>query len=174
MGPRTRRVVNEAVRFLAVGGVATLVAFVLFNFFVHGWGIVDEPWLGDHVVISYVLANSVGMVISYRGTRSWAFKHRHPRHPDGGRTMYVLINVATWSFPVACLWISRNVFGLDDPVSDNIAANVVGLALGVIARFYLFRQVVFTRKVYQDTALAGTSTLLPGDVEESAGDQHRR
>ena len=45
--------------------------------------------------------------------------------------------------PMACLWISRNVFGLDDPLSDNISANVVGLLLANAARFFLFRWLVF-------------------------------
>ena len=45
--------------------------------------------------------------------------------------------------PMACLWISRNLMGLDDPFSDNISANVIGLALGNAARFVLTRQFVF-------------------------------
>ena len=50
--------------------------------------------------------------------------------------------------PIACLWISRNVLGLDDPYSDNVAANVIGLFLGMVARFYLFRTLVFRRPVH--------------------------
>ena len=45
--------------------------------------------------------------------------------------------------PMACLWISRNVLGLDDPLSDNVSANVIGLALANAARFVLTRQLVF-------------------------------
>jgi len=37
--------------------------------------------------------------------------------------------------------------GLDDPLSDNISANVIGLALGNAARFVLTRQLVFGVKV---------------------------
>jgi hypothetical protein len=47
--------------------------------------------------------------------------------------------------PMTCLWISRNLLGLDDPLSDNISANVVGLLLANAARFGLFRQYVFPR-----------------------------
>lgn len=35
-GRRTQRLAHEGVKFLAVGGVATLVALVLFNVLVHG------------------------------------------------------------------------------------------------------------------------------------------
>jgi hypothetical protein len=44
---------------------------------------------------------------------------------------------------VGCLAFSRNVLGLDDPISDNLSANVVGLFLGLVSRFYLFRVVIF-------------------------------
>ena len=44
---------------------------------------------------------------------------------------------------MACLWISRHVLGLDDPLSDNLAANVIGLGLGTVARFLLIRTWVF-------------------------------
>ncbi len=143
MGRRWKRVLGEASRFLAVGGVATLVAFILFNLLVHGYWVLDQPPLSDHPLWAYIVANSVGMVVSYRGTRSWAFRHRETHHADGGRTAFVAINLVTMTLPIACLWISRNLLDLTDPLSDNIAANVVGLGMGTAARFYLFRTWVF-------------------------------
>lgn len=140
---RSRRLLSEVGRFLTVGGAATLVALVLFNLLVHGLRTGERAVLADRPVLAYVLANSVGMVISYRGSRSWAFRDRPPRQADGGRSAYVLINLVTMSLPIACLLVSRDVLGLDDPLSDNIAANVIGLALGLGARFYLFRRFVF-------------------------------
>lgn len=143
MGSRWQRLLGEVGRFLTVGGVATIVAFVIFNFLVHGFNTEHMALLDDHVIVAYVLANTVGMVISYRGSRSWAFRDRPPVHADGGRLAFVLINLATMALPIGCLAVSRNVFGLDDPFSDNIAANVIGLFLGLVARFYLFRTFVF-------------------------------
>lgn len=159
MSIRWRRIADEVVRFLAVGGLATLVAVLLFNFLVHGFRFGNQALLASEPVLAYVIANFIGMMISYRGTRTWAFKHREPVHADGGRTMYLVINVATMTLPVACLWFSRSVLGLDDPVSDNISANVIGLLLGVVARFVLFRQLVFARPNYRATPLVGTTTL---------------
>ena len=49
--------------------------------------------------------------------------------------------------PIGCLAISRDVLGLDDPISDNVSANVIGLLLGLVARFYLFRTFVFQRPI---------------------------
>ncbi|MCM0621319.1 GtrA family protein [Nocardioides bruguierae] len=165
MGDRLRRLVAEATRFLAVGGLATIVAAVLFNVLVHGVGLFDRALLSDQPIVAYVLANLVGMVISYRGTRSWAFRHRVPAHADGGRTAFLIINVLTMTIPVACLWVSRTLLGLDDPVSDNISANVVGLALGVGARFWLFRTFVFT---HPDASDARTQALGAGQAPPPA------
>ena len=147
MSDRWRRVLTEAYRFLAVGGLATIVAFVLFNLLVHGFRLGYDAPLGDQPYLAYLIANVVGMVVSYRGSRTWVFKDRPPRTADGGRLLFIVINLATMLIPMACLWISRNLLGLDDPFSDNIAANVVGLFLGMVARFYLFRTLVFRRPV---------------------------
>lgn len=148
MSHRWRRVLTEAYRFLAVGGLATIVAFVLFNLLVHGFRIGYDAPLSGHPYLAYVVANVVGMAVSYRGSRSWVFKDRPPRTADGGRLLFIVINLATMLIPMACLWISRNALDLDDPFSDNISANVIGLFLGMVARFYLFRTLVFRRLVH--------------------------
>ena len=143
MSSRWRRVATEVYRFAVVGGAATIVAVLIFNGLVHGYWY--SPPLGNHVIWAYIIANTVGMAISYRGSRSWAFAHRPPRFADGGRTAYVVINIATMTLPIACLKFSRDVLGRTDPFSDNIAANVVGLGLGMVARYYLFRTLVFRK-----------------------------
>ena len=99
------------------------------------------------------------MVISYRGRRLWAFRDRPARHADGGVIAFVVINLATMIIPITCLWISRGVLGLDDPLSDNLSANVVGLMLGRGARFFLFRDFVFQRPIApRDLRRAGCPT----------------
>ena len=148
MSNRWRRVLTEAYRFLAVGGLATIVAFLLFNLLVHGFRLGYDAPLADEPYLAYAIANIVGMAVSYRGSRSWVFKDRPPRTADGGRLLFIVINLATMLIPIACLWVSRNVLGLDDPLSDNVSANAIGLFLGMVARFYLFRTLVFRRPVH--------------------------
>ena len=143
MTPRGRRLAGEIWRYQAVGLVATVVSVILFNLLVHGFNTEGMAPLNDQPQVGYVLANLVGTVIAYRGTRSWAFRHRDTRHPDGGRTAFVAISLVTMLIPMACLWISRNPLGLDDPVSDNVSANLIGLAMANAARFVLTRQLVF-------------------------------
>ena len=144
------RLRGEIGRFMAVGGISTFAAFVVFNFLVHGLYLTDDPWLNGHPVTAFMIASFVGMVISYRLSRAWTFKHRPPRAADGGRTAFFVINVVTMPIPMILLWLSRNWLGLDDPVSDNLAAPVIGQLLGQVARFYLFREYVFQQPVPLD------------------------
>jgi len=111
----------EIGRFMVAGGLATLSSFVVFNFLAHGLWVTDDPWLESQPITAFVLANLVGMVVSYRLSRYWTFRHRPPVHPDGGRTAFFLINLVTLPLAVGTLWFSRHVLGLTDPFSDNVA-----------------------------------------------------
>lgn len=166
MSSRWRRYLTEAGRFLAVGGLATLVALVLFNLMVHGFGGERIALLESQPILAYVLANTVGMAVSFHGSRNYAFKDRSVRPADGGISAFVAINAVTMLLPIGCLTISREVLGLADPVSDNIAANVIGLVLGMTARFFLFRTFVFRRPLplLED---AGSAVSVP--VSPTAG-----
>lgn len=142
MGHRMQRLLGEATKFLTVGGLATLVAFVLFNALVHGYFAGPGP-LHEQPILAFVIANTVGMVVSYRGSRSWAFRHRETAGAAGGRVAFFVINAVSMAIPLGCLAISRYVLGLTDAFSDNVAANVVGLGLGTAARFWAFRRFIF-------------------------------
>ncbi len=146
MGSRLRRLSGEAAKFSAVNVVATLVAVVLFNVVVHGVpGLFTPGMMNTWPVTSWFLANVVGMGISFYGSRRFAFKHRRPSGPGGGALNYTVVNLASFAIPMACLWLTRNVMGWDTALADNISANVVGAALGMVFRFWAFRRFVFKR-----------------------------
>jgi putative flippase GtrA len=172
MGRRLQRIAAEAAKFLAVGGAATFVALVVFNALVHG------PWTGpgvlnDYPLVAYVIANLIGMLVSYRGSRHWAFRNREVVGVAKGRVAYFVVNTASMALPLAFLAFSRYVLDRSDPVSDNIAANVVGLAAGTAARFWAFRKFVFLhpataarrRELQQARPTARTTVREPGPGE---------
>jgi putative flippase GtrA len=135
--------VVEIGRFMVTGGLSTLTSFVVFNFLAHGLYLTGQPWLHRHAILAFVIANVCGMLVSYRLSRYWTFRHRPPVHADGGRTAFFVINLVTMPLAIGCLWLSRHVLHLTDPFSDNIAGTVVGQLIGQAARFYLFRKYVF-------------------------------
>jgi putative flippase GtrA len=142
VGRRIQRFLSEGAKFLTVGGVATAVSFVIFNGLVHGYfGMLGL--MHDQPLVAFVVANTVGMLVSYRGSRSWAFRNRAAVGPAGGRVAFFVINLVSMVIPLACLTFTRYVLGRSDPVADNLAANVVGLGLGTMARFWALRRFIF-------------------------------
>jgi putative flippase GtrA len=169
MSDRTQRFIAEVGRFLAVGGAATIVALIIFNLLVHGFNTGQHALLADQPILAFIMANTVGMGVSYYGSRHWAFRDRPPVTSDGGLTSFVAINLLTMLIPIGCLAISRDVLGLDDPISDNLAANVIGLVLGLGARFALFRTFVFKRpisiiEIYDEPGLPDETPAPDGDA----------
>ena len=58
---------------------------------------------------------------------------------------YAIVNFASFVIPMACLWVTRNVFDWSTVLADNVAANVVGAVLAMLVRFWAFRRFVFKR-----------------------------
>ena len=166
MGRRRERLAAEAAKFLAVGGVATIVALVIFNVLVHGGLFIgpDGP-MEDEPLVAFVIANTVGMFVSYRGSRSWAFRHREAVGPAGGRVAYVVINATSMLVPLACLTFSRYVLDRSDPLADNIAANFVGLGLGTAVRFWAIREFIFLHPVKAARRRGSGPEGVPTDTE---------
>lgn len=162
-----------------MGGVATLVALLIFNGLVHGYAGGPGP-LRSEPLVAYYLANTLSMGVSFSGSRMWAFRHRETVGPTGGRIAYVLINTASMVIPIGCLAFSRYVLHRTDAMSDNLAANGVGLLLGTVCRFLLFRRFVFlsphrAERLRERPRLVPSRPgsgpqLVPGHVE--LGEQH--
>jgi len=143
---RLRSVLVEVVRFLLVGGAATVISVVGFNWLVNGLRSGTAP-LADRPVLAFVLANLVAGCAAYAGMRLWAFRDRDLRDPSGGVVRFFGLGALTMAIPVLCLWVSRRVLGLDGVLADNLAANVIGLGLGTAARFWVFSRYVFDEAV---------------------------
>lgn len=157
MGSRARRIGGEAAKFSAVNVVATVVAIFLFNALVHGLPRLYGPGpLHQLPVLTYFVANTVGMLISFYGSRGYAFKHRTPTGPGGGLVNYAIVNFASFVIPMACLWVTRNLFEWDTVIADNVSANVLGAVLATGFRFWAFRRFVFKRRAVEFHGVAGT------------------
>lgn len=131
----------ELFRFGSVGAVAFVVDTGLFNLLMYGPGNV----LGHKPLTCKVISVAVATLVSWVGNRYWTFSQR--RQDDHGRELFafVLVNIGGMLIAVGCLGISRYVLQLTSPLADNIAANVVGLVLGMAFRYFAYRTFVFTK-----------------------------
>jgi putative flippase GtrA len=57
--------------------------------------------------------------------------------------LFFALNGVAMLIALSCLWISHYALGLDSPIADNISANVIGLGLGTLFRFWSYRKWVF-------------------------------
>ncbi|GLZ81072.1 hypothetical protein Afil01_58790 [Actinorhabdospora filicis] len=138
---RLRDLAAELGRFGIVGTCAYLVDVGVFNL---GILALDWPWLAAKTVSTVIAAT-----LAFLGNRFWTWRHR-PRsrlHLEYGR--YFFFNAIGLGISLACLWANARlaevwpgVFG--NPLAANIAANLVGAALGTAFRFYAYRRWVFT------------------------------
>lgn len=131
---------SSVVKFLLVGGLATVVTIGLFNVLVH---VGSPPLLGDEPIPAYAIALVVGLAVNYVGNRFWVFDSTSSGPLWRQIVTFLVVNAAAFAIPAACLGVSRYVLGLDSVVADNVSANVVGLVLATATRWWLYRRVVF-------------------------------
>lgn len=139
---RMRALGHEVVRFGVVGAVGFVVDVGVFNLL----RFAGNPGLLEHKPLT-AKAISVGVatLVTYAGNRHWTWRdrERHARHRE--ITLFFLFNALGMAIALACLGLSHYALGLDSPLADNISANVVGLLLGMIFRFWAYRTFVFPK-----------------------------
>lgn len=141
---RIRDTFSSLVREIAKFGVVGMFAFVidvgLFNVLMFAGG--SGP-LNDRPLTAKVISVVAATTFAYFGNRFWTFRHRARTHMAREYVLFFVLNGAAMLIALACLWFSHYALGLDSALADNISANVIGLALGTMFRFWSYRKWVF-------------------------------
>lgn len=135
---------REMIKFGVVGAVSFVVDVGLMNVLRHT--VMEDKPTGAKVVSA-----SVATAIAWIGNRAWTFRHRRnrPAHHEAG--LFFLTNGIALLIGAGCIALSHYGFGLKSLAADNVA-NVVGIALGTLFRFWAYRQFVFRREPLVDTS----------------------
>ncbi len=155
--PAARRLAREVAKFGTVGLVALVVDVGVFNLlrFAGGEGpLYDKPLTAK--VISVVLAT----IVAYLGNRFWTYRNR--RHQGYAReyVLFLVFNAIGLAIALVCLWFSHYVLDFTSPLADNLSANVIGLGLSTLFRFWSYRTYVFPRFDDDDELKAGLRSPL--------------
>ncbi len=145
---------TQLMRFGLVGGLGLVVDVALFN--VLRITVLSPDVLHEGPVLAKVASTSVAIIVNWIGNRYWTFApHRRPRAVREG-IEFALVSVGGMLIGLACLWVSHYLLGFTSLLADNISSNVIGLALGTVFRFWLYRVWVFRPRstAVQDEALA--------------------
>jgi putative flippase GtrA len=136
-----RRLISQFAKFGAIGAIGYVVNVALFNLLrstvfepshVHG----GELW-------AEVCATLVAIIVNWIGNRYWTFRKEARRHPLSEAVEFFAVSLVGLGIQTGCLWISHYALGYTSQLADNISANVIGLALGTVFRFALYRLWVF-------------------------------
>lgn len=133
---RARTLITE----LATFGFVGLIAFVVD---VGGYNLLRATVMPNQVIWAKVVSVSVAMFVAYLGHRSLTYRSRRGRAVRGELPLFVLANFGGLGVAALCLYISHYVFAFTSTLADNIAGNVVGLALGTLFRYLTYRFLVF-------------------------------
>ena len=140
-GQTLRQWFIEFLRFCTVGLGSYIVDVGIFNILAYRLSL---PLPGDRPMSAKVISVSIAVVFSWAMNRLWTFgEHRNTQR---GRefSLFVAVNIGGMLIALGCLGFSRYVLDLRTPFADNISANVVGLVLGTIFRYIMYRYVIFT------------------------------
>jgi putative flippase GtrA len=148
-----RIIVKELSAFGVVGAVNLAVDVGIFNALHFGAG------LGP--LTSKVISTSISTTLSYFMNRHWSFSHRARTGLGREYTLFFLLNGVALLIGLAVIALVHYGFGLSSPFALNVA-NLIGIGLGSIFRFWSYKRWVFLSKQRADERSdAHTAAGLP-------------
>jgi len=128
---------TRIIKFCLVGGMNYLVDVSVFN-------LLMLAWLSSHPLTSKILAAAVATIFSWVVNRYWPFRNQRTENRLREFIGFAVVNVLGMLPAVICLGFSHYLLGFTSLLADNISANVIGLVLGTILRFFLYEHAIFT------------------------------
>jgi len=138
------RMRKELGKFGVIGLVAYIIDLTIFNVLRFAGG---EGPLYDKPLTAKVVSVLAATTFAYFGNRHWTFKDRSRSSFRRQYTLYFVFNAVGMIISLSCLWVSHYLLGFESALADNISANVIGLVLGTIFRFWGYHNWVFPNDV---------------------------
>ena len=135
---------TELGKFGVIGLVAYIIDLTIFNVLRFSGG---EGPLYDKPLTAKVVSVLAATTFAYFGNRHWTFKDRSRSSFRRQYTLFFVFNAVGMVISLSCLWVSHYLLGFESALADNISANVVGLVLGTVFRFWGYHNWVFPNDV---------------------------
>jgi putative flippase GtrA len=142
MAPRMRKLISQFAGVGVVGLVGLVIDVSIFN--VLRATVLNPAHVHSGALWATVISTSIAIVCNWLGNRYWTFRNERRAHWWREGLEFGLVSVGGLLISLGCVWFSEQVLDLHSLLSDNIAKNVVGLALGTVFRFTFYRIWVFS------------------------------
>lgn len=129
---------SEVFTFLAVGGCGYVVDVVAFNVFRS-----VEPFRALDPAYARTMAVVLAILVNYIGNRAYTWRDAPAQDRRRELSLFVLFSLIGFGFSLVTLVISHDVLGFTSRLADNVSANVIGLGLGAVFRFWTYKHFVF-------------------------------
>jgi len=138
-----RLLISQLARFGAVGAIGFVVDTAIFNLL--SVTVLSPDKLHEGPLWAKVISTSIAIVVNWIGNRYWTFNRDRPANVVREAVEFASVSVVGLLIAIACLWISHYGLGFTSLAADNIA-NFIGLGLGTVFRFVLYRYWVYNPK----------------------------
>ncbi|MEV6527076.1 GtrA family protein [Longispora sp. NPDC051575] len=126
---------REVAKFGVVGVINTIVSFGVANLLLHT--------VFQHGEVKAATAGSlIATVFAYLMNRFWTYRHRPSGSLRREYALFFFFNAVGMGITALVTWITKYPLGLDGVAAFN-AAQVVGLVLSTMFRFWAYRTFVF-------------------------------
>lgn len=172
-----RALIAQFTRFGLVGLVGLVVDVGLFNLL--SLTVLRPDDVHEGPIIAKVISTSVAILCNWMGNRHWTFRAHRGRQLLREGVEFALVSIGGMLIGLFCLWVSHYVLGFDNLLADNIAGNVIGLGLGTLFRFTLYKLWVFAPRrgdrmpVFPASPDVAASDDAGREADESAADHAR-
>jgi putative flippase GtrA len=165
------RLFPQLIKFGAVGAVGFVVNLVVFNALM----LVVLVNVPHKTLYATAIATLVAIGANWVGNRYWAFAGNRRDNATREGVEFFIVSLAGMAIPLLCVWVSHYLLGYQSLLADNIANNVVGLALGTVFRFGFYRWWVFApgRASARARRSAQNGVVSPGAHVPSRGSREK-
>ena len=137
-----RGFLSYLVKFGVVGSLGFVLDIVVFNLLRVGALGADQWWAT--AIGAKVVSTSLAIIFNWLGNRFWTFRHERHTHIAQEFVEFVVASLLGMGVSLACLWFTHYVLNFTSLLADNISGNIIGLGLGTIVRFLLYRYWVWS------------------------------